>query len=151
MSTLSVRTRIKTLRETKGISQSQMAERLHMDERNYKRIESGERKGLDVDLLSNIAEILNVDVTDLFTNDSVYIENSGEISSQTGGVSVVYSNEFSQTNHNSIDPELLKKYEDLFVKFTALLDRQTKVIEEKDNTIAANEKLIQQLQELQHK
>jgi len=52
---------IKKLRTIKGISQKEMAERLFMDERSYRRIENDEKKSLDPVLLIRICEALGLD------------------------------------------------------------------------------------------
>jgi transcriptional regulator with XRE-family HTH domain len=62
-----IRKQIRSLREKAGFSQSEMAVQLHMDERNYKRIESGEKKTFDIDLLDKLATVLNVSIPDLIT------------------------------------------------------------------------------------
>lgn len=60
-----VRNNIKTLRKEKGITQKEIAARLYMDERTYARIERGEKKSMDLLLLSSIADLLETTVTDL--------------------------------------------------------------------------------------
>lgn len=56
---------IKKARERKGFTQREMAVRLHVDERNYRRIENGESKYIDLKLLIHIAAILNIDLLKL--------------------------------------------------------------------------------------
>jgi len=73
-----IRKQIRLFREKAGFSQSEMAVQLHMDERNYKRIESGEKKTFDIDLLDKIATVLRVTVTDLIT-EAGSIMNSEEM------------------------------------------------------------------------
>jgi transcriptional regulator with XRE-family HTH domain len=137
MSTLAVRTRIKTLRETKGISQSQMAEKLHMDERNYKRIESGEKKNMELDLLSRIAEVLEVDVPDLLASEVVNIFENDIHDNQNSPA----GNGTGITNVNAFPDELKEAYQDM-------MQLMRELIEEKNSTIAAHEKIIALLQEL---
>lgn len=75
---MKVRRKMSILRESKGISQSEMAEKLSVDVNTYARIERGETNILHPKL-SKIAELLNVDVLDLLANDrNVYLvsENS---------------------------------------------------------------------------
>jgi len=120
---IAMRTKIKTLREGKGISQSQMAEKLHMDERNYKRIESGEKKTMDIGLLNSIAEALEVDMPDLLVSESVHIENN-DIHDNTGGA---VNNDV--INNNNFPPELKTAYEDM-------MQLMRELIEEKNKTIA---------------
>ena len=65
-----IRKQIRLLREKSGFSQSEMAVKLHMDERNYKRIESGEKKTFDIELLDKIATVLDVSIPDLIAESS---------------------------------------------------------------------------------
>ncbi len=61
------------LRESKGISQADMAEQLDVDVNTYARIERGETNVLHPKL-SKIAELLNVDILDLLADDkNVYL------------------------------------------------------------------------------
>lgn len=61
------------LRESKGISQAEMAEQLDVDVNTYARIERGETNVLHPKL-SKIAELLNVDVLGLLADDrNVYL------------------------------------------------------------------------------
>lgn len=61
------------LRESKGISQAEIAEQLDVDVNTYARIERGETHVLHPKL-SKIAELLNVDVLDLLADDkNVYL------------------------------------------------------------------------------
>ena len=125
---IAMRTKIKTLREGKGISQSQMAEKLHMDERNYKRIENGEKKIMDVDLLGRIAEALEVDMPELLTNETVNIENNDIHDNDVDGTTVsgIVAN---QTNHNAFPEELKEAYKDM-------MQLMRDLIAEKNETIA---------------
>ena len=119
---IAMRTKIKTLREGKGISQSQMAEKLHMDERNYKRIENGEKKIMDTDLLMRLADALDVEPADLLTNETVNIENN-EINNSpviTQGDSTV---------NVSFPDELKEAYKDM-------MQLMKDLIAEKNETIA---------------
>lgn len=59
-----IRDNIKRLRRSRGITQKEIAVKLFMDERTYSKIERGEKKSMDVRLLSSIADILE---TDMFT------------------------------------------------------------------------------------
>lgn len=121
---IAMRTKIKTLREGKGISQSQMAEKLHMDERNYKRIESGEKKTMDTDMLFRIADILEVDATDLLVNETVNIENNDVHDNSGGGI-----NNGEVNNHNAFPDELKEAYKDM-------MQLMRDLIAEKNETIA---------------
>jgi transcriptional regulator with XRE-family HTH domain len=70
---MKVRRKMSILRESKGISQAEMAEQLDVDVNTYARIERGETHVLHPKL-SKIAELLNVDVLDLLADDkNVYL------------------------------------------------------------------------------
>jgi len=124
MNTLAIRTNIKRVREDKGYSQSQMAEKLHMDERNYKRIENGEKKIMDLDMLGRIAEVLDTDWAELVSGEVVNIENNDVHDNQNG----VIANNSDITNHNAFPPELRKAYEDLVAQLHIVLEQKDKTI-----------------------
>jgi len=118
---IAMRTKIKTLREGKGYSQSQMAEKLHMDERNYKRIENGEKKVMDTDLLMRLADALDIEPADLLTNETVNIENN-EINNSpviTQGDSTV---------NVSFPDELKEAYKDMMQLMRDLIDEKNETI-----------------------
>jgi transcriptional regulator with XRE-family HTH domain len=117
-----MRTKIKTLREGKGISQSQMAERLNMDERNYMRIESGERKLMDTEMLMRIAEVLDVDVADLLVNETVNIENNDIHDNQNGAGYI------AEAVANQFPPNLKTAYEDMMKLMRELIAEKNETI-----------------------
>jgi transcriptional regulator with XRE-family HTH domain len=121
-----MRTKIKALRENKGISQSQMADKLHMDERNYKRIESGEKKTMDTGMLFSIAEILEVDPTELLVNETVNIENH-DIHDNTNPS--VGNGQIGEIAHNAFPEELKETYKEM-------MQLMRELIAEKEKTIA---------------
>lgn len=57
--------KIKKLRKLRGLTQRDMALRLFMEERNYAKIERGEKKTLDVFLIMEICKILEINVLDV--------------------------------------------------------------------------------------
>jgi len=124
MSTLAIRSKVKTLRESKGISQSQMAERLHMDERTYKRIENGEKKLLDLELLDRIAKALETDWTELVKDEGIYFENNADSMTDNGVIGYKYE----MNVNNNIDKEFLARYDQLITHLN-------NVIAEKNHTI----------------
>ena len=65
-----IRNNIKLLRRSKGITQKEIAVKLFMDERTYSKIERGEKKSMDIRLLSSIADILETDVLALIHEPS---------------------------------------------------------------------------------
>ena len=69
-----IRNNIKLLRRSKGITQKEIAVKLFMDERTYSKIERGEKKSMDIRLLSSIADILETDVFTLLQSPSTNTE-----------------------------------------------------------------------------
>ncbi|PSK91146.1 helix-turn-helix domain-containing protein [Taibaiella chishuiensis] len=69
MNTNYIREKIRSLRIAKGITQKEMGERLYMDERTYGKIERGEKKSMDILLLTSIADKLNVDLDVLLVKE----------------------------------------------------------------------------------
>jgi transcriptional regulator with XRE-family HTH domain len=130
---IAMRTKIKTLREGKGFSQSQMAEKLHMDERNYKRIESGEKKMMDTEMLMRIAEVLDVDAAELLVNETINIENN-DIHDNRGSAIVAY-----EINNGAAK------------ETTELIQQMKEIIEANRNLVADNNRLIAMLLEKQGK
>ncbi len=118
-----------------------MADKLHMDERNYKRIESGEKKTMDIDLLGRLAEVFEVDISELIKNDSVHIENNGEISNDQGSA-MAYAHEINVTNNNPPDAEAKVQYGNMIQQMGEIIDANGKTIED-------NNRLITLLLELQ--
>lgn len=60
--------KIRAIRTQQKISQEQMAERLDLTPQVYSKIESGKTK-LSLDRIQQIAQILNIDVTELIHNN----------------------------------------------------------------------------------
>ena len=60
--------KIRAIRTQQKISQEQMAERLDLTPQAYSKIESGKTK-LSLDRIQQIAQILNIDVTELIHNN----------------------------------------------------------------------------------
>lgn len=81
-----IRKRIKTLREQKGLHQQDMAEMLNMTHRNYARVERGEHKILDVHLLFNICKILDVGIDQMLKTEDIPLRMS-----EAGGTNSVVS------------------------------------------------------------
>ncbi len=70
---MEIKRKMNVLRDLKGLSQAEMAEKLDVDVNTYARIERGETHVLHPKLLK-IAELLNVDVLDLLADDkNVYL------------------------------------------------------------------------------
>lgn len=58
-----MRTYLKTIREEKGLSQQQTAEKIGISQNYYSMIENGERqKKLDLPIVTKLAELFNVSI-----------------------------------------------------------------------------------------
>ena len=77
--------KIKKLRELKNLTQEHMAEKLQMSQSNYSRIENNE---LDVPFskLQQIADILEISITDLIEFDAKYFFNNVHAQTINGNI-----------------------------------------------------------------
>lgn len=107
-----IRSNIKRLRRSKGITQREMALRLFMDERTYAKVERGANKSMDVRLLSAVAEILQTDVADLMREPDNDEKSSGQESPLT----------------EAGQQELLEEVRQLKEEVRALIDFQKKAL-----------------------
>lgn len=60
--------KIRTLRETRNLTQEEMAEKLDMTTGGYGKIEQG-KSAINIDRLQQIANIFQIDVCELLRND----------------------------------------------------------------------------------
>lgn len=123
MNTLLIRKRIRTAREGKDITQEEMAERLHIDLRTYTRIESGEKKGLDIVLLDQLAKELDMDISELLADDNSWSIDS--ISNTNGSVSGVF---MEKVRIDNTDQQTRQLYETTIAELKALLTEKAEMI-----------------------
>jgi len=67
-----VASKIKKLRSSIGLTQEQMADRVHLSLKAWQKIENGITR-LDLDRLNQIAEILEISLVDLINADGNYV------------------------------------------------------------------------------
>lgn len=116
--------KIKRIREQKGLTQENMADQLGMSQSNYNKIESDKKKALSWDTIQQIAQALDVDVTEFQEEDcKINITNHQHSDYSSGGGIVI--------NHTDE-----KVYE--------LLEKR---IEDKEKVIADKEKVITTLEQ----
>jgi transcriptional regulator with XRE-family HTH domain len=72
-------TRIRTLRTSKGISQEEMADRLHISQSAYSRIEKGESNNW-VSLIEKLCTELQIRPEELFASEELVQNNSNNAS-----------------------------------------------------------------------
>jgi transcriptional regulator with XRE-family HTH domain len=97
--------KIKRVRELKGFSQTEVAEKLNISQRTYSDIENDKTR-LDLARLENLSKIFEVDPIDLLTFDDKQVFNnctlSGNNYSTVGGVSEVISENERQAYQQQI-------------------------------------------------
>jgi transcriptional regulator with XRE-family HTH domain len=73
---------IRLIRETKGLSQDQIAELLNISQSQYARFERGATK-TDLETLSDFARVLKMDLIDVITFPKKYVELNQDYSGET--------------------------------------------------------------------
>lgn len=130
---MNLKKKIKNLREMNGWSQEVMAERLDMSKNGYARIERGESK-LNMERLEQIAEIFNIDVVDLISQEyerAIFVIG-GDSSNNTGNNTTYYGNSDSLAAENE--------------KLKLIIQHKDELLVQKDNEIAALKKLVAALE-----
>jgi DNA-binding protein len=130
---MNLKEKIKNLREMNGWSQEVMAERLDMSKNGYARIERGESK-LNMERLEQIAEIFNIDVVDLISQEyerAIFVIG-GDSSNNTGNNTTYYGNSDSLAAENE--------------KLKLIIQHKDELLVQKDNEIAALKKLVAALE-----
>jgi DNA-binding protein len=130
---MNLKDKIKNLREMNGWSQEVMAERLDMSKNGYARIERGESK-LNMERLEQIAEIFNIDVVDLISQEyerAIFVIG-GDSSNNTGNNTTYYGNSDSLAAENE--------------KLKLIIQHKDELLSQKDNEIEALKKLVAALE-----
>lgn len=117
------RINIKKRREQRGLRQQDVADKLNMSLRSYQNLESGDTK-LDIERLSQIADILETSMEDLLKPESIVIHQ--EIKDNTTG----NSNNGLVYNYG-IGDEMVKKLLDAKEMENQLLKDEIKYLKEK--------------------
>ena len=130
--------KLRQLRETNHWSQEEMAERMSMSPSGYAKIERGETK-LNIEKLQAIAQIFNIDIIDLMTNDGKNII-----------VNINESGENTNTNYSNNNEVLAKEIEHLkntIAQKDLLLTEKDQRLVEKYRQIDTLNLLVKALQE----
>ena len=130
--------KLRQLRETNNWSQEEMAERMNMSPSGYAKIERGETK-LNIEKLQAIAQIFNIDIIDLMTNDGKNII-----------VNINESGENTNTNYSNNNEVLAKEIEHLkntIAQKDLLLTEKDQRLVEKCRQIDTLNLLVKALQE----
>lgn len=123
--------KIRTIRKTQQLSQEDMAEKLGIAPSSYAKIERGATK-LSIDKLTQIAEIFNMDTTDLLTTDKnliLLVNENGD-----------YSANYYSSNEAVLSE--LEKAKTTIQYQNKLLESKDELLLQKDNEIAALKEII---------
>lgn len=100
--------RIRKYREEKGISQEELAEKLHISRSTYQRIENGETNSW-VNHIENICTSLDVNMEDILKPEEGYTQINKENTANENSSNNMIQN---QTNNYSTPEKLLEQYEE---------------------------------------
>ncbi len=105
--TNNVAEKIKRLRKSKGFSQEEMAEKLHISQSAYARMESGESHSWAAHI-EKISEIFEMKPENFFTDESSNLEQ--ENTDQKGGMAFQFVGTINTIN--SLSEKLVEQYEE---------------------------------------
>lgn len=103
-----VGSKIKQIRELKGISQKQMADYLHLSESGYAKLEQGEGR-LHTERLEKIAQMLEIEVNDLLDSDTRFLC----VVNESGTMEVSCINQNNNYQNQDLIIELIKSKDNL--------------------------------------
>lgn len=133
--------KIRLLRELKEMSQAELAHRIHMSTEGYAKIERGERR-LDVQRLTQIANVLDIGVADLFNiinKRELYLINDNNFF-------VIGKDKIQASCTYSSDKELILENE----KLKLALKYKNELISQKDKEIELLRKLLDKAETHNH-
>lgn len=84
--------KIRTFRLLRGYSQEDMASKLHVTQSTYSRIETDEHK-LTVEMLKKIAEVLEISMGDITSNEPIIIQNNASNHGAQGRIEHFYADQ----------------------------------------------------------
>lgn len=100
---MKIQEKIRLLRHQQNLTQEQLAEKLDITPQAYSKIEQGKTK-LNIDRIQQIANVFNVDITDLITNDNAVINFliNGDFneSDDNHTTAIIYNSETSLIHEN---------------------------------------------------
>ncbi|MDN5478359.1 MAG: helix-turn-helix domain-containing protein [Chryseobacterium sp.] len=100
--------RIRKYREEKGISQEELAEKLHISRSTYQRIENGETNSW-INHIENICTSLDVNMEDILKPEEGYTQINKENTANENSSNNMIQN---QTNNYSTPEKLVEQYEE---------------------------------------
>lgn len=111
---------IKKIRTVRGYKQEDMADKLHVNLKTYQNLENGKTK-LDVERLTQVAEVLDVTIFDLLKPDEIFVHQEIQSNENIYNKEVTINNDVSQSERKLFE----------------------KIIEDKDREIAFLRDLLQ--------
>ncbi|MDR0830443.1 MAG: helix-turn-helix domain-containing protein [Prevotellaceae bacterium] len=126
--------KIRVLRENKGFSQEAMADRLHISQSAYSRIETGESSSWS-DYLTKICTELNVKPEELFSSDGLVQNNNNH------DCASAVQNHTEHDTHiviNQLSEKIIELYEEklnLSTEKIKFLEEKIKDLEEKQKNV----------------
>lgn len=123
--------KIRFLRQQKGLTQEQIAELLDVTPQAYSKIEQGKTR-LSIERIQQIANIFNIDITDLINNDNngIVILLNGDFNSDNGSNNraIVYNGETELVHENEklllqlqFKDEIIKRLENEIATLKSIL------------------------------
>lgn len=123
--------KIRFLRQQKGLTQEQIAELLDVTPQAYSKIEQGKTR-LNIERIQQIANIFNIDITDLINNDNngIVILLNGDFNSDNGSNNraIVYNGETELVHENEklllqlqFKDEIIKRLENEIATLKSIL------------------------------
>lgn len=131
--------KIREQRENLNWSQEQMAEKLNLTANGYAKIERSETK-LYLDRLEQIAQVFNIDITELLPDKELIIVCDNEI----GDTNIGDNSNSSINLYSSNDRTLAKEIE----RLQSIIEQKDILLAEKDQRIAEKEQHIQRLDKM---
>lgn len=128
--------KIRKQREDLDWSQEQMAEKLNLTANGYAKVERGETK-LHLDRLEKIAQVFNIDITELLPDKELIIVCDNEI----GDTSIGDNSNSNIHLYGSNDSTLAKEVE----KLQSIIEQKDILLAEKEQRINEKEQHIQRL------
>ena len=114
-------TRIRTLRTSKGISQEEIADKLHISQSAYSRIEMGESNNW-INLIEKICNVLDVKPEELFISEGLIqnnLDNSSAVQNHTQHDTHIVINHLSD--------KVIELYEEKIKRLETEIERLTKI------------------------
>ena len=113
--------RIRTLRTSKGISQEEIADRLHISQSAYSRIENGESNNW-INLIEKICNVLDVKPEELFASEGLVQNNSDNASAVQN-----HTQHDTHITINHLSDKVIELYEEKNKKLEAEIERLIKI------------------------